>query len=71
MRENGTIKFFNHDRGFGFITPESGGKDVFRPCYGVLKQAGLGTPVEGAKISFVAEDDRRGRGKQAAQLELL
>ncbi|MBO6511455.1 MAG: cold-shock protein [Roseibium sp.] len=70
MRENGTIKFFNHDRGFGFITPENGGKDVFVHIT-AFEQAGIGTPVEGAKISFVPEDDRRGRGKQAAQLELL
>jgi CspA family cold shock protein len=70
MRENGTIKFFNHDRGFGFITPDNGGKDVFVHVT-AFEQAGIGTPVEGAKISFVAEDDRRGRGKQAAQLELV
>ncbi|GAB4523013.1 MAG: cold-shock protein [Roseibium sp.] len=70
MRENGTIKFFNHDRGFGFITPENGSKDVFVHIT-AFEQAGIGTPVEGAKISFVPEDDRRGRGKQAAQLELL
>ncbi|MBG6146333.1 CspA family cold shock protein [Labrenzia sp. EL_208] len=70
MRENGTIKFFNHDRGFGFITPDNGGKDVFVHVT-AFEQAGIGAPVEGAKISFVAEDDRRGRGKQAAQLEML
>ncbi|MTH99820.1 cold-shock protein [Roseibium sp. RKSG952] len=70
MRENGTIKFFNHDRGFGFITPENGGKDVFVHIT-AFEKAGISNPEEGAKISFIAEDDRRGRGKQAAQLELV
>ncbi len=43
MRENGTIKFFNHDRGFGFITPENGSKDVFVHIT-AFEQAGIGTP---------------------------
>ncbi|MBO0345762.1 cold-shock protein [Roseibium limicola] len=68
MRQTGTIKFFNYDRGFGFITPEDGSKDVFVHVT-AFEQAGLPAPEEGAKISFIAEDDRRGRGKQAAQLE--
>ncbi len=69
MRETGTIKFFNYDRGFGFITPDNGGKDVFVHIT-AFEKAGLPAPEEGAKLSFVAEDDRRGRGKQAAQLEM-
>lgn len=69
MRENGTIKFFNYDRGFGFITPENGGKDVFVHI-SAFEQAGIPAPEEGAKVTYVTEDDRRGRGKQAAQLEM-
>lgn len=69
MRETGTIKFFNHDRGFGFISPENGGKDVFVHI-SAFERSGMGTPEEGAKVTFITEDDRRGRGKQAADLAL-
>ena len=57
MRENGTIKFFNHDRGFGFITPENGSKDVFVHIT-AFEQAGIGTPVEGCLRLPTAGADR-------------
>lgn len=69
MRINGTVKFFNSAKGFGFITPESGGQDVFVHAT-ALEFAGISTLAEGTKVSFVLEDDRKGRGKKAAQLEL-
>ena len=69
MRINGTVKFFNAAKGFGFITPETGGQDVFVHAT-ALEFAGISTLAEGAKVSFVLEDDRKGRGKKAAQLEL-
>ena len=68
-RVNGTVKFFNHSRGFGFIQPEDGGKDVFVHAT-ALEAAGLRSLNEGDKVSFVLEDDRKGRGKKAAQIEL-
>ena len=69
MRIKGTVKFFNVSKGFGFITPETGGKDVF------VHATAIGAPAsrtlnEGDKVSFVLEDDRKGRGQKAAQLEL-
>jgi cold shock protein len=69
MRQNGTVKFFNHSRGFGFITPESGGKDVFVHIT-ALERAGLPALDEGTKVSFEVEDDRRGRGPQAVGIQL-
>lgn len=69
MRQNGTVKFFNHSRGFGFITPESGGKDVFVHIT-ALERSGLPALDEGTKVSFEVEDDRRGRGPQAVGIEL-
>ena len=68
-RVNGTVKFFNHTRGFGFIEPEGGGKDVFVHASAV-ERAGLPPLNEGDKVSFEIEDDRRGRGKQAANVQL-
>lgn len=68
MRISGTVKFFNGAKGFGFITPEDGSKDVFVHAT-ALESAGLRTLNEGDKVSFVLEDDRKGRGKQAAQLQ--
>ena len=68
MRVKGTVKFFNTAKGFGFITPESGGKDVFVHAT-ALEAAGIRSLNEGDRVSFVLEDDRRGRGKQAGQLQ--
>lgn len=69
MRQNGTVKFFNHSRGFGFITPESGGKDVFVHIT-ALERSGLPALDEGTKVTFEVEDDRRGRGPQAVGIQL-
>ena len=68
MRINGTVKFFNAGKGFGFITPDSGGKDVFVHVT-ALEFAGISSLNEGDKVSFVLEDDRKGRGQKAAQIE--
>ena len=68
-RINGTVKFFNSAKGFGFVQPEDGSKDVFIHV-SALERAGIHGLNEGDKITFVLEDDRRGRGKQAAQVEL-
>jgi CspA family cold shock protein len=69
-RQNGTLKFFNNDRGFGFITPESGGKDVFVHI-SAIERSGLSQIAEGTKLSFETEDDRRGRGPQAVNLQIV
>ena len=69
MRINGTVKFFNAAKGFGFIQPEQGGNDVFVHAT-ALERAGIRSLNEGDRVSFVLEDDRRGRGKQAGQIQL-
>jgi CspA family cold shock protein len=61
-RITGTVKFFN-------FKPADGSKDVFLHV-SALERAGINGLNEGDKITFVVEDDRRGRGKQAAQIEL-
>ncbi len=56
----GTVKFFNPDKGFGFITPEGGNKDVFVHISAV-ERAGLRTLNDGQKVSYELENDRQGR----------
>lgn len=68
-RITGTVKFFNTAKGFGFIQPENGGKDVFIHVT-ALERAGIRGINEGDRLSFILEDDKRGRGKQAAEVEL-
>ena len=60
---NGTVKFYNDQKGFGFIAPDDGGKDVFVHAT-ALERAGMNGLVEGQKVSFDTEADRR-RGKIA------
>ena len=69
MRQTGTVKFFNTTKGFGFITPENGEKDVFVHISAV-EQSGLSTLDEGRKVSFETEPDPRGKGPKAVSLEL-
>jgi CspA family cold shock protein len=62
MMATGTVKFFNSQKGFGFIAPSDGSKDVFVHISAV-ERAGMRTLVEGQKISYEIVTDR---GKQAA-----
>ena len=60
----GTVKWFNSTKGFGFIQPDNGGADVFVHISAV-ERAGMTNLVEGQKINFEIEQDRR-TGKSAA-----
>ena len=60
----GTVKWFNATKGFGFIQPDGGGKDVFVHISAV-ERAGMTTLNEGQKISYEVLADRR-TGKSAA-----
>lgn len=55
---NGTVKFYNAHKGFGFIQPEDGGKDVFVHAT-ALERAGMGSLAEGQKVAFDVQEDRR------------
>jgi cold shock protein len=61
----GTVKWFNTQKGFGFIQPENGSKDVFVHISAV-ERAGMTTLNEGQKVSFEVVADRR-TGKSAAE----
>jgi CspA family cold shock protein len=68
MSTTGTVKFFNTTKGFGFIAPEDGGKDVFVHVTAV-QAAGLSGLNEGQRISFDVEADKR--GPKAVNLQVV
>lgn len=57
---NGTVKWFNSTKGFGFIQPENGNRDVFLHI-SALERAGLQAPADGQKVTFDLEKGRDGR----------
>jgi CspA family cold shock protein len=59
MSMTGTVKFFNATKGFGFISPEGGGKDVFVHA-SALERSGMHTLAEGQRVTFETEQDQRG-----------
>lgn len=65
---NGTVKFFNNIKGFGFITPEAGGKDTFVHVSAV-EQAGIANLGEGQKVTYELARGRDGR-ESAVNLQL-
>jgi len=56
----GKVKFFNNDKGFGFIAPESGGNDAFVHISAV-ERAGMSTLQQDQRVSYELETDRRGK----------
>ncbi|HXV74073.1 MAG TPA: cold-shock protein [Sphingomonadales bacterium] len=66
---NGKVKWFNPMKGFGFIEPETGGKDVFVHISAV-QNSGLKGLNEGQAVSYDLEEDRRGRSS-ATNLKVL
>jgi len=67
MAMTGTVKFFNGERGYGFIKPDDGGRDVFVHITAV-ERAGLKSLMEGQRISFEVEPDKKGKGPKAVNL---
>src|SRR5215468_4791316 len=68
--QNGTVKFFNGARGFGFITPDGGGADVFVHVSAV-ERAGMTSLAEGQRINFQTLPDSKGKGPKAVNLKLV
>jgi cold shock protein len=61
----GTVKWFNSQKGYGFIQPDDGGKDVFVHASAV-ERAGMGSLNEGQKVSYEEQQDRKS-GKTSAE----
>ncbi|NMA98253.1 MAG: cold-shock protein [Phyllobacteriaceae bacterium] len=57
---NGTVKFFNTTKGFGFISPDAGGKDAFVHI-SALERAGISALADGQKVTYDLEQGRDGR----------
>jgi cold shock protein len=70
MPQQGTVKFFNANKGFGFITPDGGGPDIFLHITAV-ERAGLSNLNEGQRVSFETEPDKKGKGPKAVDLHLV
>ena len=64
---SGKVKWFNSQKGYGFIQPNNGGADVFVHITAV-ERAGLKSLTEGQRISFDVEPDKKGKGPKAVDL---
>jgi cold shock protein len=68
IMQTGVVKWFNGQKGFGFIQPDDGGNDVFVHI-SALERAGMSSLNEGQKISFELEQDRKSGKMAASQLQ--
>ncbi|MDG0857075.1 cold-shock protein [Roseateles puraquae] len=67
--QTGTVKWFDDGKGFGFITPDAGGKDLFAHHSEIKNSGGFRTLAEGAKVSF--ESTQGAKGPQASNIRTL
>jgi len=70
MSQQGTVKSFNADKGYGFIKPDDGGRDIFVHIT-AIERAGLTSLNEGQRESYEIEADTKGKGPKAADLHLV
>jgi cold shock protein len=70
MSQQGVVKFFNTDKGYGFIKPDDGGRDIFVHVTAVSR-AGLPTLDQGQKVTFEVEPDKKGKGPKAVNLVVV
>jgi CspA family cold shock protein len=70
VRATGVVKFFNEEKGYGFITPDGGGNDVFVHLTGLVD--GLDGLQQDQRVSFVISDSNRkkGNGKMATEVKV-
>jgi cold shock protein len=70
MSQQGTVKFFNADKGYGFIKPDNGGRDIFVHITAV-ERAGLQSLNKGQRVSYEIEADQKGKGPNAVDLQAV
>jgi cold shock protein len=70
MAQEGTVKFFKTDKGYGFIKPDDGNSDIFVHITAV-ERAGLKSLTQGQRLSFDVEPDKKGKGPKAVNLVLM
>jgi CspA family cold shock protein len=68
--ETGTVKFYNDQKGFGFIAPDNGGADAFVHAT-ALERAGIQGLTEGDKVSFDTEKDQRTGKVAVANIQMV
>jgi len=69
MPQQGSVKFFNADKGYGFIKPDDGGRDIFVHITAV-ERAGLQSLNEGQRVTYEIEPDKKGKGPKAVDLQV-
>ncbi|MGB6326725.1 MAG: cold shock domain-containing protein [Methylocella sp.] len=70
MSQQGTVKFFNPDKGYGFMIPDDGGRDIFVHIAAV-ERAGLNSLNEGQRVSYEIEAGKKGKGANAVDLHAV
>lgn len=66
----GTVKWFNPEKGYGFITPSDGGKDLF-VHFSAISGSGYRNLEEGQRVSFEVEEGKGGKGPSARDVKPL